>query len=661
MRRRAILAVTAAAAMLTSSAAHADSVAGTRSPKLVERSHVVTIQIDRDHARLTAQRTVFNGGPRHDQAMFWLDVPAGAVATRLRSLGVMDGRPFWFEGELMEAEAAAAKYRELTGIGGYYPKDPALLSWRHQGLLALQVFPCAPGQPKTIEYTYEMPVRYGAGRYHVTLPAMGTRQLRPLARVTSVEPGDALFLDGKPISAGTVVKLDRDGLDIAVAPRAPERLGGALASVPMSRRHALSRFHVDAAPRLSEAPRGAHVVVLLDGSRSLSDAATRAAVAAARATIAHLPDARVEVLTFDRKVRARYGAFTRVGAALSDLGTMAVERRNGSRVDDALAEADALLAKLPARTPKRILLLTDLLTRSALGPAKVQGLVKSGAVLHIGVVHDGEPKLTRDDSHPWASVALGTKGVLWTADASAAPMDADAMKRSYEEWARPLRLHNFKVHAKGIPDSDLSFTETLDEGEGIEDLRLPVAPVSEVAIEGDLWGDHVKKTFLPDEDEGKRWSALVFGSNVLYSLDEKEMMFLAMRGHAVSPVTSLLAIEPGVRPSTEGLGVGEGGGGRGEGIGLGSIGTIGRGAGLGFDKRGFLSDELAAAAKACGAAGRRVSVRLETTVDEVVDVPSVSLKGAAGGAIERCVEEAAWRIDLPPAFTGSFEAWDIEV
>ena len=31
--------------------------------------------------------------------------------------------------------------QELTGIGGYYPKDPALLSWRAQGQLALQVFP----------------------------------------------------------------------------------------------------------------------------------------------------------------------------------------------------------------------------------------------------------------------------------------------------------------------------------------------------------------------------------------------------------------------------------------------------------------------------------------------------------------------------------------
>ncbi len=35
------------------------------------------------------------------------------------------------------------------------------------------------------------------------------------------------------------------------------------------------------------------------------------------------------------------------------------------------------------------------------------------------------------------------------------------------------------------------------------------------------------------------------------------MMVLARHGRAVSPVTSYLAIEPGVRPSTEGLNEGE--------------------------------------------------------------------------------------------------------
>src|SRR4029078_11192789 len=99
---------------------------------------------------------------------------------------------------------------------------------------------------------------------------------------------------GKPMKRGGVLNLDKHALYIAVAPRAPERFAGALASVPVSRRHALSRLHVDAAPRISEVPRGAHVVVVIDASRSLSDAQVKAGMEAARAAIAHMPDAKVE-------------------------------------------------------------------------------------------------------------------------------------------------------------------------------------------------------------------------------------------------------------------------------------------------------------------------------------------------------------------------------
>jgi hypothetical protein len=666
MRKRTSLAwcaLIAAAPITTSVTARADDVfAATRSEKLVEQGHTVWIRLGRDHAELTVRRTVWNGGARHDQALFYLDVPKSAVATRLRSLGGTAGQPTWFEGELMEAEAAAAKYRELTGIGGYYPKDPALLSWRNQSMLALQVFPCAPKQPKTVEYTYEMPVHYHDGRYHVSVPAMGTDALRPQAFVSAVEAGDKVFVDGAPLDATAAIKLDKAEIDLALAHRAAAPIEGRFASVPMSRRHALSHFSIEASTHISTAPRGAFVVAVLDGSRSLTEGQASAEVAAARATLAHLPDAHVEVLTFDRAVHARHHRFVPVSAAIADLDRMVVERRNGSRFDDALAQADLLLAKAPPGAARRILAMTDLRTRSALLPEAAKGIVKSGAILHIGLIDEADPKLTRDDEHPWAAVAMATKGVFWRAAASAPPIDAPDMKRVYEEWARPLRVHHLQVSAKGLSPGDFSTPETLDEGAGLEDLRLPDRPFSEVVLTGQLWSEPLRKVLTPDEGEGKLWSALVFGSAELGNLDEKEMMFLAMRGHAVSPVTSLLAIEPGVRPSTEGLdGTGESGGGHGEGIGLGNFGTIGHGAGAGFDRRGFLVGALRRGADACGGTGRRMQVDLETTRDEVVDVPHVGVRGAADAKLEACVSEAAWALDLPPAFTDEMESFAVEI
>jgi hypothetical protein len=168
---------------------------------------------------------------------------------------------------------------------------------------------------------------------------------------------------------------------------------------------------------------------------------------------------------------------------------------------------------------------------------------------------------------------------------------------------------------------------------------------------------------MPDEEEGRLWSALVFGTPILHELSEEEMMPLARRGHAVSPVTSLLAVEPGVRPSTEGLdwgglglsGVGEGGGGRGEGIGLGSIGTIG------FDKKAFLRRELASGLSACGGDGRHATVGVESTVQEIVEIQVRHLSGDRNARLERCLEDAGWKIELTVGFSLPWESFTVEI
>jgi len=182
--------------------AAADSVDATRY-EIVERAHNVEMRVDRGFATLVVQRVVANTGPKSDQATFHLEIPFEAVATRLRTAGVdARGETVWFEGELMEAEAAAHKYQELTGIGGYYPKDPALLSWRSQGLLALQVFPVPPQSTKTVEYTLKMPLTYEHGTYRLELPALGTQELPARIHITAVHPEDGINVNGITAAAG---------------------------------------------------------------------------------------------------------------------------------------------------------------------------------------------------------------------------------------------------------------------------------------------------------------------------------------------------------------------------------------------------------------------------------------------------------------------------
>jgi hypothetical protein len=94
----------------------ADSVSGTRSDRLAESEHRVELVVDRGHATAVVRRTVYNGGSRHDQAMFWIDVPASGVATGLRTLGTFEGRPRWFA---ISSYRIDSKLRGSRGWSGF--------------------------------------------------------------------------------------------------------------------------------------------------------------------------------------------------------------------------------------------------------------------------------------------------------------------------------------------------------------------------------------------------------------------------------------------------------------------------------------------------------------------------------------------------------------
>jgi hypothetical protein len=660
--RRCPLSVALSLVFMAVPAGAVDEVQGTRSEHLYERAHEVQVTLHRGWAELRSRRRVENLGSRHDQAMFWLSTPAAATAVGLKTLGTLGGRPQWFAGELMEAEAAAAKYKELTGIGGYYPKDPALLSWRHQGQLLLQVFPVAPNDSKTIEYTMLVPTHYEKGAHRFTLERQGTRDLP--ASVTLVAParGERLLVNGKP-AASVALGAPANDTELGLIPKTTEPLGGALAVAQTGTRY-LTHFSLEASPRVSAVPRRAQVVVVIDASRSLTDQQVDAQKAAAAAYLSHFQDASVEVLTFDRKTHRRYGSLVPVERARRDLAAVQIERRNGSAVDEALAEAEKILAATPAGRPRRLVLTTDALVRSALKPERIRAaLGPSGAVAHLGLLDGDIPKLVRDDQHVWAPALRSTGGLLWHAGASEAHAHRKQMNTIFEEWARPLRVDNFRLYS---PDLDLGAVterpDVLDEGEGFEQLLFSPRDVAWVRAEGELWSKRVQRVIHADAAAGKRWAALVFGSDLLNDLSEPEMMKLALHGGAVSPVTSYLAIEPGVRPSTEGLDWSGSGTGSGRGsinplIRYGTVGVSGRVVPL--DRDQWLTDALRPSFVACGGKAGTARVSLESTYAEIVEVARIDLGGLKDPLLERCISEAAWDLVLPPQFDQEWTTWTV--
>jgi hypothetical protein len=649
----------ALSATIVSFPAAADEVNGLRSELLVERAHDVTLTMHRDHAELVVRRTVHNGAEKSDQATFMIDLPAGAVATGLRTLGSFGGKAQWFPGELMEAETAAEKYRELTGIGGYYPKDPALLSWRSQNLLALQVFPCLGRQAKTVEYTLVVPTSYYDGGFHAQVPALGTEALRATFKVRAADGRDALLVGKAP--PPPIVRPEPEApLDIALVPKSLPTLGGELVETEFAPGRVLTRYAVRTAPRLSEVPRGARIVLALDASLSTDSGFVERAKVALDAYLSHFVDAEVELLLFHRKIERPLGGFLPVADARKRLETLEVRRKNGSELDRALFEADGMLANLGSKRHRRVVVVTDGRGRSGLNAERLRAATStSGAAIHVGILEEGFAALGRDDEHPWARGLKPNRGLVWHAR-SQAKLSED-VRRVYEEWARPVRLHGFRL---SFPNIDLAErldegAIDLDEGQGVEALFVDESGATRLAAEGELWTEPVRAIIERDRGKEKLWSALVFGSPVLYDLSEPEMMTLAMKGRAVSPVTSYLAIEPGVRPSTEGIEWGTTGQGFGAGSGrMGGTHVTGRVPPL--DREAFLRDAIAKDWRRCGGRPGGASVSFETTVAEIVHVESVEL-AENDALLERCLREALWDLVLPVSFDEEWQTYSIHV
>lgn len=649
-----------------------DDMWGTRGgEQMVEREHDITLSFERGYATMVVRRTIHNNFDRHDEAAYRLLIPEAAVAINLRTLGERRGKPHWYAADLLEAPLAAARYCELTGMDPLQPKpkDPALLAWDWQGQLMLQVFPVAPGSDKTIEYTLDMPAVWMDGRWVIWLEAMGLAEQPAELVIEASNAGDRLFVDEQAVEQGHRLTLDMPSHTLELVPREHAPVELELASLDTGRDRALLHWRVTVAPELSEVPKAARVVVALDLSRSLDDDELEAQRSAALAYLDHFRaadrSAEVAVFGFDHAIRALTDGFVSADVASGALRGASLEQRNGSAVDLALAEAGRLLGSAPKRAPRRVLLMTDFLTASSRSLAQLEQLADStNAIVHLAELTADGPALIRDDQHAWASIAARTEGVVWQA---AAPIDDDPHARQlavevFEEWARPIRLDDLRFEI----DEPTWWAMELDEGEGHEELLLTDAVVDRLTVTGLLWNHPFEHEARRSRSLSKRWAALVFGSPLFYRLDPQEMLRLASHGGAVSPVTSYLAIEPGARPSAEGLTerelnrglVGKGGGG-GTGRGRGSRRSAGFGGRL--DRQAWLNEQLNAAWLHCGGAGLRGVLTLEATYEELVDFVLTPID-PVDAALTTCMGERTWALLLPASdFIEDRLTWTIDL
>jgi len=788
--------------LLMGSEAAADELSSTRSQPLAEVSHSVELRIDEGLAIYTVRRTFANTGILADEAQLDIDLPTGAAVTGLR----IRARDRWYSADLLEAEEAAEKYRELTSLGAWKPKDPALMQWVWADRMHLQVFPVLPGQTSTVEYTLTAPLHYRAGRYLLSYPRFVAESgsQRPLATPQiRIDPGHGdltttILIDGKPAAPDTPVVLgapqsrpwigegapspsasyawsrlevaqtgtaraaklsvdidhtysgdlqlelvtpagrrifvadfessdndvhssfdvefdddtqiagawhlvvsDHAGLDVGTLdawslelaagpppsamkfrsitasdvpvfiPDAPQGGGAESLAIfeiePPTIRDVEARFgrvvvadginflrlEVEAAPQLRELPRRASVVFVLDASRSAASVSSQVDIA--RAYMAHVSDAKAEIVVFRRHAQRLTGDFQRGDDLWRELALAeesgALEQGNGSHLERGLEVAATALKGRPG--PKRIVLLTDGLLRSRFANDDAALALKGaprGTIAHIVIPHESasETRLFRDDAHPLAAIPEASGGVLYGLDSA----DWSAHKElspAVLGLVRPIGIDNFEV-LRGLGQLEDAPTppDTLREGTAYGFMLNDKSAPRQVVLTGKIWGRSFRRKVHADRRFSDATAAFVFSEDEHHDLSPEQMMKVALRGRAVSPVTSYLAVEPGVRPMLIGLeGTGSGAGG----VGVGGVGYGGGGlssSGVGGARRAWTIPELMTTGiSACVAEHRpqadwSVDLQVETTYQEIVDV----IVADRPSALERCLLEAAWAVNL---------------
>jgi hypothetical protein len=252
--------------------------------------------------------------------------------------------------------------------------------------------------------------------------------------------------------------------------------------------------------------------------------------------------------------------------------------------------------------------------------------------------------LQRDDSHALAGIAAAQRGVLF---AAVAPEADKTLAAQMLGLVRPVAIDNFKV--RGIDLSGAADVPgSLREGDGYRAMIASADPTRRVVVSGKVWARTLHRVVETGERFDVATAAFVFSEDEHHELSKEEMLTVAFKGRAVSPVTSYLATEPGVRPSVDGL-LDE----IGETIGLGGMGLVGRGGGGGG--RGIplprLSDLLAGALARCVQVhapprGWALELEVETTGPEIVDV---TVTRATHAPLRECVVAAVWALELPAA------------
>jgi len=632
----------------------------------------VHVSIRGAQADVRVQRSIYNPTEELEvRAPIVLPQAAALVSLRARPVGEKRG---WFSAGLMDAGAASDLYGRLTGRPGGRPgatlpisewvgdkigvgKDPVLAVWSHEQEVALQLFPLGQDERQTIEYAFTTDLVWDGQAYVLDYnePLLGACG-KVKVDVRKTEAGHLLGPDDNPVARRFETE---DGVTLRFEPSDTGPLLAHAASIETDEGF-LSRYRIDVRDTLAQAPTSLDVVMLIDESRSMGTEGAIVALANAQDYANALRDlgvdARIGVATFSRQAHALASTPLTPGEVRERLPEHTMALAHGTNLQVAFEyAADWFDANAREGVERRVMLFSDLRTARAVTPERARDwLAHSEALTHIDVVTTEQergktPQPALD--HPWHEVAAVRGGLVWTG----------GYIYHGHDWVTPQHAIDARlVDAEGktlvrVGDGNLEVKESYSV------WMTTAASLEGATLRASLWSQPIEADLRTPR--GYRKHSAAVGAATAVELGDESRMALAQLGHAVSPVTSLIAVEPGARPtevapelevspeSDTDAPESETDPGR----------APVRLAVADPSRVPWLQRNLWDRWRACGLSDAPITATLETTGDEIV-VFEMNVAGGMDPESVECGHEAVWGLTLPkPKFEAAHEAWTIEV
>ncbi len=572
-------------------------VLGGSSGEATELSHTIDVTVEPGLAVLRVDRTIkFTGKGKADIALY-ASLPQGGVITGLKLQS----------GGEVEAQA--------------------------RGVDAVLVFPEVKGRSKRrVNYRVEVPLVAEGGRATVWLPQARSSggAMVPVVRLG----GEVLLAEDNP------------AWDPVRVPMPTPKSGRARWGAAKLASDWAWRLEVDAPHELGKSIDAAHVVFLLDASRSQGRKGIDRQLALLHEWARQMPRAQYQVIAYHRDADQVFATWKRADG-VRDLGAghAKLVPHNGSNVDGALQLAASLLAS--TKGPGFVLVGTDGEAPVATMPdrlsSRLSGLGKD-SVVHLIVTsgrHTRGAIETRADSHRLAKVALDHGGVpvsVYLPDDWPEPPEKLALKN----LLRTTRIDRFDTEVDGKSYLGDDAGRRLYAGQGAVATGRAKAEPKTLAPSGLAWGRKWTTRATRTAAVDRRAALFAVHDQQLPAVD---LEAVGKRLAFVTTKTALKATKSGSEVvSPRDFGVSQSGVRPGVATRRPQPPVAGE---VPNDKvRSLFSEMYAPCLGGYRGPAGTVQISVEMSWNEILDVAAV------GGdtATNLCVEEAIWAVDLPDDF-----------